>query len=212
MNYEKELEEFDKELEEFDKKEQEFNEYLTNINRKPKKEVRGRSKQCNTDVDRNKDGSIQNPTIQREAQELTVKYGKKSIRTITGTFWCNTEEKRHNEFERVKNVWPTARYILYGPLELTEENKKPHLHFIISFASNKMFKTILKTLWSSEYQIEDYKNYNATVKYCLKSNPNDKLEYGEPLKQGLRTDIIKLKMKNYKNKQYNNNINDNVMN
>ena len=212
MNYEKELEEFDKELEEFDKKEQEFNEYLTNINRKPKKEVRGRSKQCNTDVDRNKDGSIQNPTIQREAQELTVKYGKKSIRTITGTFWCDSEEKRHNEFERVKNVWPTARYILYGPLELTEENKKPHLHFIISFASNKMFKTILKTLWSSEYQIEDYKNYNATVKYCLKSNPNDKLEFGEPLKQGLRTDIIKLKMKNYKNKQYNNNINDNVMN
>ena len=66
-----------------------------------------------------------------------------------------------------------------------------------------MFKTILKTLKSSEYHIEDYKNYNETVKYCLKSNPNDKLEYGEPLKQGLRTDIIKLTMKNYKNKQCN---------
>lgn len=88
-------------------------------------------------------------------------------------------------------MWPTAKYILYGPLELTEENKKPHLHFIISFGTNKMFKTIIKTLWSSEYQIEDYKNYNETVKYCLKSNPNDKLEFGEPLKQGLRTDIKK---------------------
>lgn len=129
--------------------------------------------------------------LERKEQELTNKYGKKSVKTITGTFWCNTEEKRHNEFERIKSVWPTARYILYGPLELTEENKKPHLHFIISFASSKMFKTIINTLWSSEYQIEDYKNYNETVKYCLKSNPNDKLEFGEPLKQGLRTDIKK---------------------
>ena len=129
--------------------------------------------------------------FERKEKELTDKYGKKSVKTITGTFWCDSEEKRHNEFERVKSVWPTARYILYGPLELTEENKKPHLHFIISFASNKMFKTIIKTLWSLEYKIEDYRNYNETVKYCLKSNPNDKLEYGEPLKQGLRTDIIK---------------------
>ena len=133
--------------------------------------------------------------FERKKQELTDKYGKKSIRTITGTFWCDSEEKRHLEFERVKNVWPTARYILYGPLETTEENKKSHLHFIISFASSKMFKTIIKTLRLLEYQIEDYRNYNETVKYCLKSNPNDKLEYGEPLRQGLRTDIIKLTMK-----------------
>ena len=132
--------------------------------------------------------------LERKEQELTNKYSKKSIRTITGTFWCDSEEKRHNEFERVRSVWPTARYILYGPIETTEENKKPHLHFIISFASSKMFKTILKTLWSSEYQIKDYKNFHAAVEYCLKSNPNDKLEYGEPLKQGLRTDIIKLTM------------------
>ena len=200
MNYEKELEEFDKKLEEMDKKEQEFNEELNKIlNRKPKKEVRGRSKQRNTkeliNVDRNKDGSVQNPTIQRKAKELTDKYGKKSIRTITGTFWCNSEEKRHNEFERVKSVWPTAKYILYGPLELKEKNKKPHLHFIIGFANPKMFKTIIKTLWSSEYHIENCRNYHAAIEYCLKNNPNDKLEYGEPLRQGLRTDIIKLTIK-----------------
>ena len=199
MNYEKEFEEFDKELEEFDKEqerqEREFNEYLNNLNRKTKKEVRGRSKQRNTkeliNVDRNKDGSVQNPTIQIEAQELTDKYGKKTIRTITGTFWCDSEEKRHNEFERVKSVWPTSRYILYGPLELTGENKKPHLHFIIAFASPKMFKTIIKTLRSSEYHIENCRNYHAAVEYCLKNNPNDKLEFGEPLKQGLQTDIKK---------------------
>ena len=180
MNTEKqkrELEEFDKELEEFET------------------EVKGRSNLCNTkeliNVDQNEDDNLQNPTIQREAQELTDKYSKKSIKTITGTFWCDSEEKRHNEFERVKSVWPTARYILYGPLELTEENKKPHLHFIIGFDSSKMFKTIIKTLKSSEYQIENCRNYNETVKYCLKSNPNDKLEYKKPIKKDLRTDIKK---------------------
>lgn len=154
-------------------------------------EVSGGSGLCKTKEDRNEDGSLQNPTIQQEAQELTDKYGKKSVKTITGTFWCDSEEKRHLEFERVKSVWPTSRYILYGPLELTEENKKPHLHFIIAFASSKMFKTIIKTLISKEYHIENCRNYHAAVEYCLKSNPNDKLEYGEPLKQGLRTDIKK---------------------
>ena len=197
-----EFEEFEKELEEMEKHEQEFNNELNKIvNRKHVKitaEVSGRSNLSKTiekkeliNVDRNKDGSVQNPTIQKEAQELTDKYGKKSIRTVTGTFWCDSEEKRHLEFERVRNVWPTAKYILYGPLELTEENKKPHLHFIIGFPNPKMFKTIIKTLRSSEYHIENCRNFHATVEYCLKSNPNDKLEYGEPLKQGLRTDIKK---------------------
>lgn len=198
------FEEFEKELEEMDRKEQEFNNELNKI-LNPKKvttevqkckiekttEVNNRSGLCNTNVDRNKDGTVQNPTIQREAQELTDKYGKKSIRTVTGTFWCDSEEKRHLEFERVKSVWPTAKYILYGPLELTEENKKPHLHFIIGFPNPKMFKTIIKTLKSSEYHIEQCRNYHSAVEYCLKNNPNDKLEYGEPLKQGLRTDIKK---------------------
>lgn len=154
-------------------------------------EVNYRSGPCKTKEDQNEDGSVQNPTIQKEAQELTVKYGKKSIRTITGTFWCDSEEKRILEFERVKSVWPTSKYILYGPLETTEENKKPHLHFIIAFASPKMFKTILKTLKSSEYHIENCRNFHASVEYCLKSDPNNKLEFGEPLKQGLRTDIKK---------------------
>ena len=142
-------------------------------------------------ADVNADGSIQNPTIQEEAKALSEKYGKKSIRTVTGTFWCDTQEKRQAEFERVKSVWPTSKYILYGPLELTEENKKPHLHFIIAFASPKMFKTVIKTLKSSEYHIECCRNFHAAVEYCLKNDPNDKLEYGEPLKQGLRNDLKK---------------------
>ena len=165
-------------------------------------EVNYRSGPCNTNEDRNEDGTLQNPTIQKEAQELTNQYGKKSIRTVTGTFWCDSEEIRKMEFERVKSVWPTARYILYGPLELTEENKKPHLHFIIAFPTPKMFKTIIKTLKSSEYHIENCRNYHSAVEYCLKSNPNDKLEYGEPLKQGLRTDIKKaLEAANYNIKE-----------
>lgn len=191
MNYENEFEEFKKELKEFEEKqrEKEFRGRSKQCNTKA--EVRGRNTQRNTNEDRNEDGSLQNPTIQREAKELSDKYGKKSVKTITGTFWCDSEEKRHNEFERVKSVWPTSRYILYGPLETTEENKKPHLHFVIAFASSKMFKTILKSLSSKEYHIENCRNFSSSVEYCLKSNPNDKLEFGEPLKQGLRTDIKK---------------------
>lgn len=198
------FDEFDKELEELEKQEQEFNNELNKIvNRKKKTtevqkckietttQVNYTSNLCNTNKDINEDGTVQNPTIQKEAQELTNIYGKKSIRTVTGTFWCDSEEIRHMEFERVKSVWPTAKYILYGPLELTEENKKPHLHFIIAFPTPKMFKTIIKTLKSSEYHIENCRNYHSAVEYCLKNNPSDKLEYGEPLKQGLRTDIIK---------------------
>ena len=81
-----ELEEFDKELEELERKEQEFNNEINKIvNKKTAAEVSGRSNLCNTiekkeliNVDRNEDGTVQNPTIQREAQELTDKYGKKS--------------------------------------------------------------------------------------------------------------------------------------
>lgn len=154
------------------------------------------------ETDVNEDGTIQNPTIQEEAKALTKKYGKNSIRTVTGTFWCDTQEKRQAEFERIKSVWPTSKYILYGPLELTEENKKPHLHFIIAFASSKMFKTIIKTLDSSNYHIERCRNFHAAVEYCLKSDPSDKLEYGEPLKQGLRSDLNKtLESSNYNIKE-----------
>ena len=47
-------------------------------------EVSGGSALCKTKrvevADVNEDGSIQNPTIQEEAKELSEKYGKKSIR------------------------------------------------------------------------------------------------------------------------------------
>lgn len=142
---------------------------------------------------KNSDGTLQNPTIVEESKILEkMNGGKKSVKTITGTFWCENSEIRNSEFERVKSVWPTSRYIIYGAIEDTEENKKPHCHFIIAFASSKMFKTILKTLSSKFYHIEQCRNFNAALEYVKKSNPEDFVEFGEPLKQGLRTDLKKL--------------------
>lgn len=142
------------------------------------------------EADFNEDGTVQNPTILAEAEELKERFkGKKSVRTIMGTFWCDSEGIRNSEFERIISVWPSVKYVLFGPLECTEENKKPHLHFIVSFASPKMFKTIIKTLKSEFYHLEPCRNFKSAMEYCLKSNPSDKLEYGTPLKQGLRTDL-----------------------
>lgn len=138
----------------------------------------------------NEDGTIQNPTILEEAEEIKERFkGKKTVRTLMATFWTDSEDIRHLEFERVIEVWPSVKYVLYGPIEYTEENKKPHLHLIIAFNSPKMFKTIIKTLKTEFYHIEPCRNFKSAVEYCLKSNPSDKLEYGTPLKQGLRTDL-----------------------
>lgn len=144
--------------------------------------------------DFNEDGTQQNPTVAQIAEELTKQNGgKHSVRTICATLWCQNEEFRKSEFERVCKVWPSAKYILYGPIEPTEENKKPHLHVIISFASSKMFKTIIKTLKPGIYcDIKPCRNFNSAKEYALKDNPDDKLEYGKPLKQGLRTDLINM--------------------
>lgn len=142
---------------------------------------------------RNPDGTLQNPTIVKESKILENENGgKKSVRTITGTFWCENSEIRNLEFERVKKIWPTSKFIIYGAIEDTEENKKPHCHFIIAFASPKMFKTIIKTLPSKFYHIEKCINFNAALEYAKKSNPEDFIQFGEPLKQGLRTDLKKL--------------------
>lgn len=143
---------------------------------------------------RNEDGTVQNPTVAEIAEELTKQNGgKHSIRTMWATFWCDSEELRKSEFERVVKVWPSSKYILYGPIEWTEENKKPHCHVLIAFKSSKMFKTIIKTLDPHQYaKIEAVRNFESAKEYVLKSNPDDKIEYGKPLKQGLRTDLINM--------------------
>lgn len=155
--------------------------------------VNGDSSICNIinlSPNLNADGSVQNPTIASEAEELKKRFGgKNSIKTVCASYWCDSEEQRHAEFERLVKVWPSSRYILFGPIEWTEENKKPHCHVIISFASSKMFKTILKTMKSQNYHIEPCRNFNSAKEYALKENPDDKIEYGKPLQQGLRTDL-----------------------
>lgn len=161
-------------------------------------EVRSRSTQCTTNdtrigmTDVQNAGELHNPTIASQAKELTEKSGKQSFRTITSTFWCDSEEERIQEFNRVISVWPTCKYVLYGPIERTEENKKPHCHCIIAFASSKQWKTIIKTLPCERYHHEKCRNFSAAREYCWKTNPKDILEFGTPLKQGARTDLKKL--------------------
>lgn len=126
--------------------------------------------------DLNEDGTVQNPTINELAEEIKKQNGgKNSIRTMWATFWCNSEELRKSEFERVVKVWPSSKYILYGPIEWTEENKNPHCHVLISFNSSKMFKTIIKTLNPHQYaKIQTVRNFTSCREYVLKSNPDDK--------------------------------------
>lgn len=147
-------------------------------------------------------GEIHNPTVEKQANQLAETSGKRSFRTLLSTFWCETTEERNAEFERVVSVWPTAKYILYGPVETTEENKKNHCHCLIAFASSKMWKTIIKTLPCEKYHHEACRNFNNSREYCLKENPEGGLEYGTPLKQGARSDITDLLKKgNYNPKE-----------
>lgn len=164
-------------------------------------EVSGRSSPCKTkecndsrlgDIDEINAGAIHNPSIEHDAEKLTEVNGKRSFRTIISTFWCETIEERNAEFERVVAVWPTAKYMLFGPLETSEENKKNHCHCIFAFASSKLWKTIIKTLPCEKYHHEKCRNFNNAREYCLKTNPSDGLEYGTPLKQGARSDINEL--------------------
>lgn len=161
-------------------------------------EVSGRSTPSKTkdvrlgEIDDPNAGALHNPTIESDANELANINGKRSFRTIVSTFWCETTEERNAEFERVVAVWPTAKYILYGPVETSEENKKNHVHCIFAFASSKLWKTIIKTLPTKLYHHEKCRKFNDAREYCLKTNPDDKREYGTPLKQGVRTDIKQL--------------------
>ena len=162
-------------------------------------QVSGRCTTCITksdcrlgEVEISNANAVHNPKIEKDANELEVKNGKRSFRTIVSTFWCEDEITRDIEFERVCKVWPTCKYILYGAIERTEENKKNHCHCIFAFASSKQWKTIIKTLPTNLYHHEACRNFNNAREYCLKTNPDDKKEYGTPLKQGDRTDIKKL--------------------
>lgn len=173
-------------------------------------EVEGRSNPCKTndcdlrlgEINVPNASELHNPTIEKQANQLSEVNGKRSFRTIISTFWCETIEERNAEFERIVAVWPTAKYILYGPLETSEENKKNHCHCIFAFASSKLWKTIIKTLPCEKYHHEKCRNFNNAREYCLKEDPNGGLEYGTPLKQGARSDLNDLLQKgNYNPKE-----------
>lgn len=154
---------------------------------------------CNTiGENRNEDGSLQNPTIIDKAKKISSIMGKKSARRILCTVWCDSEDFRKSEFEKILKVWKlTTVYCLFGPIEWTEENKKPHFHAFMCWSSPKNFKTIIKTLDPHFYHIEPSKTTNEAVEYCIKTNPDDILEFGELPKQGERTDLKDM-LKQYK--------------
>lgn len=139
-------------------------------------------------------GAIHNPTIERQANKLAEQNGgKRRFRSITGTFWCDNEETRHQQFEHVLQIWNgELKFICYGAIEKTEENKKPHLHFLLMFNGQKQWKTIIKTLDPHLYHIEAANKPNAAYSYCKKEDPNNMLEWGEPPKQGARSDLKKI--------------------
>lgn len=137
--------------------------------------------------------AIHNPTITKQAEELTKINGKRRYRSITGTFWCDSEEERKNEFDKVVSVWGCVlKFVCYGAIERTEENKKPHCHFLIMFTGQKQWATIIKTIPSQTHHIEPCRSVNDTYAYCLKEDPNNMLEYGKPPSQGARNDLKKL--------------------
>lgn len=138
-------------------------------------------------------GALHNPTIEKQAEETANNFGgKSSVRTIFSVFWCDTNEERDAEFERIISVWPSAKYVIYGAVETSEENKKNHCHLVIAFASSKMWKTILKVCPSQKYHHKKCVYFNDAREYCWKSDPKNVREYGKPLKQGARTDIQQL--------------------
>lgn len=157
-------------------------------------EVGARSIPCNTiEPDLNEDGTIQNPTIFNESKKIVSIMGKKTMKRMICTVWCDSEDFRKSEFERILKIWNlTTTYMLFGPIEWTEENKKPHFHMFVSWTHSKKVPTILKILPSKIYHIEPAMTQSEAIEYCWKTNPNDILEFGEQPKQGERTDLKEL--------------------
>lgn len=138
-------------------------------------------------------GAIHNPTNAKQAEELTKISGKARLRSIMATLWCDSEEVRKREFDKITNVWmPELKFVCYGAIERTEENKKPHCHVLIMFNGQKQWATIIKTMDVHLYHIERVHNINSSYSYCRKENPNDLLEFGKPPSQGARNDLKKL--------------------
>lgn len=134
-----------------------------------------------------------NPEKKRQAQALEKKYGKKRIRSLFLTYWCDSDEKRDETFEFVKKVFETElRFICYGAIERSEENKKPHCHALVMFRNQKTWLTVVKTFDPHEYHIEPAMFPNSDYSYCKKEDPDNIKEWGEPPHQGSRTDLKKL--------------------
>lgn len=131
-----------------------------------------------------------NPEKKRQAQALEKKYGKKRVRSLFLAYWCDSDEKRDETFEFVRKVFSSElRFICYGAIERTEENKKPHCHALVMFKNQKTWLTVVKTFDPHEYHIEPAMFPNSDYSYCKKEDPDNIKEWGEPPHQGSRTDL-----------------------
>lgn len=131
--------------------------------------------------------------IEKQANELEKTSGKRRMRSIMATLWSDDYNVRQNEFDKVCKIWiKELKFVCYGAIEKTEENKKPHCHVLIMFNGQKQWKTIIKTLDPHIYHIEAVHSPKAAYSYCRKEDPDNLLEFGEPPNQGNRTDLKKL--------------------
>lgn len=134
-----------------------------------------------------------NETLRKAALALQRKHGKARVRSLYMTFWCDDRDLRDQVFEKVAKIFvKEARFICYGAIERTEENKKPHCHVLVMFHQQKTWLTCIKTFRPEFYHIEETISNTAAYSYCRKEDPDDIKEWGEPPQQGCRTDLKKL--------------------
>lgn len=153
----------------------------------------------------NDDGSVQNPTIKKAAEQSAKMTGKKTVRRLAWTVWSTAlpegtdiEEWRKSEFTRLCNAWRiTLKCLVFGPWELGEENKKPHFHAYVFWKGGKKWDTIHKVAPTTIYyhdmkhkgEVYDPPSY---IEYCWKNGPTPEegvLIYGKLPNQGERTDL-----------------------
>lgn len=131
-----------------------------------------------------------NPKLKAAALALQRRFGKSRVRSLCMTFWCDDQDLRQKVFDKVvKTFEGEARFICYGAIEKTEENKKPHCHVLVMFKQQKTWLTCIKTFKPEFYHVEETISNTAAYSYCKKEDPDDVLQWGEPPAQGTRTDL-----------------------
>lgn len=126
-----------------------------------------------------------------------VKQVSKSVSNIFMTCWNTHDvpEFFNNLLNRFKRTQTHAiRFLILGPLEETEENKKPHYHAYVEFNYSTRWSTINKLFPSELFHTEKSENADNSIMYAIKHG-EPIIVFGERKQPGQRTDLIKLRNK-----------------